>query len=257
MSGGNGAGAERTVRRALSDARQSVGPVMSDLQAGWMRFNDPAAKLVRRKRRTSRAFTLWLVLTLLSVLFTITGYFGVLGGTAGVHGALEGIIGLLIFGTFATRAGLKLHTLHRTQLSHTSRQPLPPTGSAAREPMRRLAECESSLSELLGSMPADSTTPQSTADDAAATLRNLSDRIRAIERARDNSPRTARAALESDLSPLVTQLEDGVAAYAELVAAAGRAVAASSPGTDTESLTEATDRLAGLAEALRDLRSGR
>src|SRR5699024_4461412 len=185
VSGGSGAGAERTVRRALSDARQSVGPVMSDLQAGWMRFNDPAAQLVRRKRRTSRAFTLWLVLTLLSVLFTITGYFGVLGGTAGVHSALEGNLGLLIFGTFATRACLKLHTLHRTQLSHTSRQPLPPTGSAAREPMRRLAECESSLSELLGSMPADSTTPQSTADDAAATLRNLSDRIRAIERARD------------------------------------------------------------------------
>jgi len=255
VSGGNGAGAERAVRRALSEAQQGVLPVVSEMQAGWMRFHDPAAKLARRKRRTSRTFTLWLVLTLLSALFAVTGYVGVLGDTAGMHGALEGIVGLLIFGTFATRSGLKLRTLHRTELPRASQQPLPPTGSAAREPMRRLAECESSLSELLGSMPTDSATPQATADDAAAALRKLADRIRTIERARDHSPRTERAALDTDLSPLVAQLEDGVAAYAGLMAAAGRAVAASSPGTETESLAEATDRLAGFAAALRDLRS--
>lgn len=256
MSGGNGAGVERVVRRALNEARHTAVPVVSDVHASWVRFNDPAAKLARRKRRTSRVFTLWLVLTLLSALFAVTGYFGVLGGAAGVEGALKGIIGLLIFGTFGVRSGLKLRSLHRVQRSQRAEPPaLPPAGSGAREPMRRLGECESNLTELLGNLPAHASEPRATADDAAAMLRHLADRIQAVERARDNSPPAERAELDSDLATLETQLQDGVSAYGGLVAAAGRAVAASSAATDMESLTEATDRLAGLAAGMRDLRS--
>jgi len=256
VSDGNDAGAQRAVRRALDEARHGVIPVVSDVHAGWKRFNDPAARLARRKRRVARSFTLWVVLTLLSVLFAVTGYFGLLGGAAGVDGALKGIVGLLIFGTIAVRSGTKLRGLYRTQLpSRGASPPLPPAGSAAREPIRRLRDCESSLTELLASLPADSVNSRETADDAATTLRSLAERVQAIERARDNSPRDEHATLDTDLAPLVAQLQDGVEAYAGLVAAAGRAVAASSPGADTESLTAATDRLAGSAEALRELRS--
>lgn len=256
MSGSNGAGVERAVRRALNEARQTAAPVVSDVHASWVRFNDPAAKLARRKRRASRAFTLWLVLTLLSVLFAVTGYLGVLGGAAGVGGSLKGIVGVLIFGTFGVRSGLRLRTLHLEQRSvRAEPPPLPPVGSAAREPIRRLGDCESNLTDLLASLPAHTSEPRATADDAAATLRQLADRVQAIERTRDNSRATERAELDADLETLVTQLEDGVSAYSGLVAAAGRAVAASSAGTNTESLAEATDRLAGLAAGLRDIRS--
>jgi hypothetical protein len=51
------------------------------------------------------------------------------------------------------------------------------------------------------------------------------------------------------------QLDDGMGEYGALVAAAGRAVAASTSGMDEsrQALTDATDRLAGLAIALREL----
>ncbi len=69
------------------------------------------------------------------------------------------------------------------------------------------------------------------------------------------APPAERAALSDAVRTLAERLDDGVDDFSRLVAAAGRVVAASGsalPGTPA-ALTEATDRLTGLAAALREL----
>lgn len=268
MSSDERSGRERVARRALQTFRAADIPVVSDVHATWARFTDPAAKLERRRRRSSRAMTLWLVLTMLCGLFAVTGFYGLTSGDGGWSAVITELVGVVAFGTLSVRSGLRLRRLGRTRLPvSSSPPPLPPSGSRAREPMRRLAESEASLAELLrqlddptsnGSGPSPEmpmSDARSTADDAAAALRGLAARIQAIERARRNSPNTEQAALDSAIDSLAEQLDDGVEGYGSLVAAAGRVVAASSTGATPakETLTEATDHLAGLAIALREL----
>ncbi|GAB3477367.1 phage shock envelope stress response protein PspM [Amycolatopsis cihanbeyliensis] len=240
-------------------------PVVAELKSKWERWNEPAAKLERRKRRTSRALTLWIVLTILSGLAVVAG----VTGASTVSGlVLGGVAAAVVFGALGVRAGMRLRTLNRTELpASTAPPPLPPSTSVARGPMERLAESEASLTELLTQLakpPAgvSVTVPEvsvedarATADEAAAALRSLAARIQAIERATENTPATERGQLEAAVHGLVEQLEEGLEEYGSLVAAAGRAVAASSGGAQPakESLTDATDRLAGLAMALREL----
>lgn len=229
-------------------------PLVADLARQWVDFNEPAAKLARRKERASRALTFWLVLT-------------VLCGIAVATGSMPFITGAVVFGALGARAGLRLRRLHRTPLPSpaTRRGAAPPRTSLAYEPMQRLGRAESSLRDLMAQVPAQQAGPVipaatvaeagSTAADAAQALRELAARIVAIERARDAAPTGERAALDAALRTLREQLDDGVNSYGGLLAAAGHAVAAS--GGDLErpqaALTDATDRLAGMAIALREL----
>jgi hypothetical protein len=77
--------------------------------------------------------------------------------------------------------------------------------------------------------------------------------LAAVELARDHAPPMERAPLVEGVSRLREQLDEGLNGYRGLVAAAGRVVAASSSVGPNQELTDATDRLAGLAMALRDL----
>lgn len=88
-----------------------------------------------------------------------------------------------------------------------------------------------------------------------AALRGIAARVQAVERARKAAPHSERGALDSAVHTLREQLDDGLAGYGSLIAAAGQAVAASGNGLQQskEALTDATDRLAGLAIALREL----
>ncbi|ASR35368.1 hypothetical protein BAY61_10580 [Prauserella marina] len=258
-------------REASRSARPALPvdlPVVSDMREKWMRWNDPSAKLARQKRRTSRALTLWVVLALLSVLWAVGGYAGVIGAQEGIAGAFGGIAAAVVASALGVRSFVRLRQLNRTELPrNTEPAPLPSAASAARKPMERLAESEASLAELLRQLAttadgAPSAVPgvsvedaKATAEDAATALRALAARIQAIERARDSAPDGERSALDSAVRTLRTQLDDGVDGYGGLVAAAGKAVAASSGGVapGKEALTDATDRLAGLALALREL----
>ncbi|HKS49559.1 MAG TPA: hypothetical protein VJT49_31510 [Amycolatopsis sp.] len=242
-------------------------PVVAEVRAKWLRWNDPAARLERRKRRTSRALTLWVLLTLLCGVLAVAAGAGLLVAHR-ADTALAGVVGMVVFGTLGVRSGLRLRQLNRTKLPvSTAPTPLPPAGSTAREPMRRLAECEESLAELLRQLSTPSavgTTPvpeisvedaRATAADAATALRGLAARVQAVERARDSAPRGERGALDAAVRTLCEQLDDGLEGYRALVAAAGHAVAASSSGMreSKDALTDATDRLAGLAIALKEL----
>lgn len=247
--------------------RASDIPVVSDVQASWARFTDPDAKLRRRMRRTSRGLTLWLLLTGICALLAVTGFFGLTSGVGGWTGALNWVIATAVFATLSWRSGARLRALKRSEFSHSRKPaPLPPSGSRAREPMKRLAESESSLTELLGQLDQPNTAAaeisceqtRSTADDAASALRALAARIQAVERARASTPAGEQGALDSAVGQLGEQLDEGLDGYGSLVAAAGRAVAASSTGLAPaqEALTDATEHLAGLAIALRELSRG-
>ncbi|MGC7100090.1 phage shock envelope stress response protein PspM [Amycolatopsis lurida] len=247
-------------------------PAVDGLKAKWVQWNEPAAKLERRKRRASRAATLWLVLALISVLVVVAGFVAAASATAALMTppVLGGAAGAIAFSTLGVRSATRLRQLNRMEVpASTAPPPLPPSGSAARRPMERLAESEASLRELLRQLAVPSTTgvtavpevsvedARNTADEAAKSLRGLAARIQAIERARNAAPQGERAALDGAVRTLAEQLDDGLEGFGALVAAAGRTVAASSDGigTSKEALTDATDRLAGLAIALRELGS--
>lgn len=238
-------------------------PVFAEVRAKWERWNEPAARLARQKRRTSRALTLWIVVTLLCGLIAVAAGFGLLA-SQGAGTLATGVAGVIVFGALGVRSGLRLRQLNRTELPvSTTPPPLPPPGSAAHEPMRRLAECEESLAELLNQLSAPSVAvpdvsvedARTTAAEAAGALRGIAARIEAVERARKASPDGQRGALDSAVKTLSEQLDDGLDGYGALIAAAGQAVAASGNGMQQpkDALTDATDRLAGLAIALREL----
>ncbi|MFD2422573.1 phage shock envelope stress response protein PspM [Amycolatopsis pigmentata] len=249
------------VRPSARPPRVTDVPLVAEVTTRWARWNEPAAKLERRKRRASRALSLWVVLTLLCVLL---GVAGVLAEAA--MALMAGAAGVIVFSTLSIRSGMRLRELKRTPVPLRAASPeplpLPPTSSAAYEPMRRLAECEESLAELLRQLSPSDAVPEvsvdearTTAQEAARTLRGLAARIQAVERARNASPAGERAALDAAVNTLREQLDDGLDGYGALVAAAGRAVAASTSGMrqSQDALTDATDRLAGLALALREL----
>ncbi|WIX93066.1 hypothetical protein [Amycolatopsis sp. DG1A-15b] len=255
---------------SLSSMASQV-PAFAEARAKWDRWNHPAAKLERRKRRTSRALTLWILLTILCGVLTVAAGMGWMSAAATpmMPQAIVGFAAAVVFGTFSVRSGLKLRELKRTPIpaAPAGPPPLPPARSAAREPMERLAECEASLTELLRqlSVPSSLGTPpvsevsvadaRQTATEAAAALRGLAARIHAIERGRDSAPAREKAALDAAVAKLREQLDDGLEGYRGLVAAAGHTVAAAGDGlvTSKQALTDATDHLAGLAMALREL----
>ncbi|WP_370948262.1 hypothetical protein AB5J62_11885 [Amycolatopsis sp. cg5] len=244
-------------------------PVVAEARAKWTQWNTPESKLQRRKRRASRAMTFWFMLTVLCGLYALVTGLGLVGNPAGdMAQAVAGIAGVVITGTLGVRSGLRLRQLGKTQLPVSSTPPpLPSASSAARIPMERLAESEASLTELLRQLSIPSSVgttaipeisvadARNTANEAAAALRGLAGRIQAIERASGAAPAGERAALDSAIRSLTEQLEDGLEGYGALVAAAGHAVAASGGGmgVSKEALTNATDHLAGLAIALREL----
>ncbi len=210
------------------------------------------------------------MLSLVAVLYAVVGYAGLTGGIDGWRGAFSGLVGTVVFGALGVRSGIRLYRLSKITVPATPRPPeLPRRGSVAREPMERLARSEASLAELLAQLSESAehgTAPvpqlsveqtRSTAEEAAAALRTLAARIESVERARASAPASEHAALDAAVAELRGQLDEGVEEYGSLVAAAGRAVAASSGGVPQarEALTDATDRLAGLASALRELSS--
>ncbi|TCP41129.1 hypothetical protein EV191_12727 [Tamaricihabitans halophyticus] len=248
--------------------RHLESPMVGQLREKFDRWNDPAARLVRRRRRASRLLTFWIILLLVFGTVAGLGFAGVVGGggeivTLGSSGSL---LLAIVAGALSVRTGIRLRALNRTELPESSTPPpLPPRESAARAPMEQLAEAQQSLDQLMGTLHAgggSSLIPEAsvadareTAAEAAAALHQLADRIQAIERARESAPQRERVALGEAVHTLLGQLERGLEGYRSLVAAAGRAVAESSGHLDEHQrrLTEATDHLAGLAIAVREV----
>lgn len=242
--------------------------VVADVRDQLVRWNAPQAKLARRRRRTSRFMTMWILLTILCGISVVLGALSAVSVTTLLASVLMPAAGTLVFGTFAVRSGLRLRTLNRAQLpAAASPAALPSPSSTTYEPLRWLARAENTLADLMTQMSAPvGNTPGMPPDtvaearqasgEAASALRSLATRIQAIERARDTSPVAERNALDAAVRTLREQLDEGLEEFGGLVAAAGKAVAASSAGGvdgPKRALTDATDRLAGMAIALREL----
>lgn len=226
---------------------------------------DPRVKALRRRRRARRAVAQRSVVTLVAGSVT-----AVIGSARAIELTEIGagtVTGVAALGAIA--AGVRAVRLHRTPLPTAAlppAPPLPPAASAARAPLGRLAAAEASLAELLGELgrPRHGVSPMA-ADElelirqaaigAAATLRSGAAQLQAVERAVHFVPPAERAALSDPVGTLTERLDEGVDDFTRLVAAAGRVVAASGSGRrgTAGTLTEATDRLTGLAAALREL----
>lgn len=248
------------------------GPVLTGFRQKLASWRDPRAKLLRRRRRAKHA--------------TVTGAVGTgaLGGGAFVSfspevlgipvdpGFMDSMLNVAAFGigglavaagAGTVSAGLKYRRLNRTPLPDPPPEPveLPPSGSQAREPMRRLRDAEQSLHTALTQLTAAGVggagdavvDARATAAHAAGASREVAARLVAVEAAIRHAPESDRVALREEVQRMRTELDEGVEGYGRLVAAAGRAVAASGSGDQTYLVQDATDRLAGLASALQEL----
>jgi hypothetical protein len=244
--------------------RHLGGSIADQIRSQIVQWNTPAARLERKRRRASAWLTLWVVVTL---IFGI-GVIGLLTAVAGEPVQVAGVlVAAVITGTLAVRSGTKLREIKKRQRQLGQGGPapaveaLPPRGSAAREPMQRLANAERVLEDLLrqvgsagGTVPSDSVAQARAAGvEAAAALRRVAAQLHAVERAREHAPIADQPALSEAITRLREQLDEGMDGYGSLIAAAGRLVAASSTGSGRQALTDATDRLHGLAVALREL----
>lgn len=250
---------------------QLRGPVSERLRQRWARWRDPRARLLRQRRRAKVGSASGAVTTGTLGVGSYTSLsaemFGLTQGSA-----LEGLLDMagLGFGGLAVATGagtiglgVRYFRLKRRPLPAPAPEPvsLPPPESAAREPMRKLRDAEQSLYENLSRLatntvegvgdPASDT--RATASTAATALRQAAGKLRAVEGAMPHASDADRPTLQADVERLRSELDEGVEAYGGLVVAATRAVAASGAPEQTHVLQDATDRLAGLAQAWQEL----
>jgi hypothetical protein len=132
-------------------------------------------------------------------------------------------------------------------------------GTAVVGAWSRLDRASVTLAGLSGRLggPAESAMLEATAAERA--LRDLADRAARVEKAIRLAPADARSELEQSHQVLIGQLDDGVAAYERLVAAAAGYVAEDGRGAvehpSVSRLAEATDLLRGVAAGLSELRN--
>nr|WP_205861142.1 hypothetical protein [Planosporangium flavigriseum] len=131
-------------------------------------------------------------------------------------------------------------------------------GSAVASAWQRLDRAALALSGLAGRLGGPAQPAVLEAAVAERTLRDLAERAASVERAVRMSPDEALAQAHAEL---VAQLEDGVAAYEQLVAAAAGYVAEDGrPAAENAAvsrLREASDLLRGIAAGLSELRAVR
>ncbi|MFC5289257.1 hypothetical protein ACFPM7_19570 [Actinokineospora guangxiensis] len=232
---------------------------VTQLRGRIAQWRDPRAKALRRRKRSKRATTTWTGVG----LTTGTGAVVVDAAVANPGASVPVLIGTAaLSGVAAVFSGVKTWRLHREPLPEAVQAPtaLPSHDSAAREPMRRLADAEDTLRELLVQLGRGALVPpesvehsRRTGAEAAGALRGVSAQLQAVERARDHASGPDRSALTAGVRGLRSQLDEGVEGYCALVAAAGRVLAASTAAGPRHDLDDATDHLAALAVALREL----
>lgn len=134
--------------------------------------------------------------------------------------------------------------------------PLPSQSSMAYEPTRRLVAQKAALAELLPDVEGIAPELRPLAEESEKTLSAYAERIVKLERAQ--AAAAGSTALDAPLARAVAQYEEGVGAHQKLVEAAATVMAElvtpHVPDPAHDSITEAADRLQGLAEGLRQVR---
>lgn len=259
-----------------------VQDAMERTQQALARSRDEAVRIERQRRRlerkqlwASRWAVAWAIVCLFMVVYVAMAFSGMVGDGADATMIAAGVAGVAATGALSIRSTRRMVLLkravdrfdeqHKPAVAAAAvRPPLPPKSSAAYEPMQRLSEAEDALSQLVQQLSGTQGTPASVplesvqdaeraAGEAAQALRAVAAQLAAVELARDHAPPMERGPLIEGVRRLREQLDEGLTGYRGLVAAAGRVVAASSSAGPKQELADATDRLAGLAVALREL----
>jgi hypothetical protein len=266
------------VRNAVMSQVQDA---MERSQRAIARGRDENVRLERQRRRlerkrlwASRWALLWAIVSVFLVVYVAMGISGMVGTGPDAAMIAGGVAGVAATGALSIRSTRRMVLLKRAReefdRTHKPAEvtapplPMPPKSSAAYEPMQRLTEAEDALAQLVRQLSGTQGTPASvplesvaeverTGAEAAQALRAVAAQLAAVELARDHAPPMERGPLVDGVRRLREQLEEGLNGYRGLVAAAGRVVAASSSAGPKQELTDATDHLAGLAVALREL----
>ena len=255
--------------------------VVAQVQEALARRQDENVRIERQRRRlerkrmwASRWALSWAIICLFLVVYVAMGASGMVGPGPEATMIAGGVAAIAATGALSIRstrrmvllkrAGEAFDQKHRPVEVAPPRPPMPPRESAAYEPMQRLGEAEEALSQLVRQLAGTEGTPASvplesvahaeqTGAEAAQALRAAAAQLAAVELARDHAPPMERGPLIEGVRRLREQLDEGLNGYRSLVAAAGRVVAASSSAGPKQELADATDHLAGLAVALREL----
>lgn len=265
-----------------ADVRAAMQDAMARTQQALARSRDESVRIERQRRRlerkrlwASRWAVAWAIVCLFVVVYVALAFTGMVGAGPDAGMIAGGVAGVAATGALSIRSTRRMVLLKRAAERFDQQHgpavtaaptppPLPPKSSAAYEPMQRLAEAEDALAQLVRQLSGAHGTPASvplesvaeaerTGAEAAQALRGVAAQLAAVELARDHAPPMERGALIDGVRRLREQLDEGLTGYRSLVAAAGRVVAASSSAGPKQELADATDHLAGLAVALREL----
>lgn len=264
-----------------ADVRAAMSDAMARTQQALARSRDESVRIERQRRRlerkrlwASRWALMWAIVCLFIVVYVAMAFTGMVGEGPDATMIAGGVAGVALTGALSIRSTRRMVLLkraaerfdeqHRPAVTSAPPPPLPPKSSAAYEPMQRLAEAEDALAQLVRQLSGTPGVPASvplesvqeaerTGAEAAQALRAVAAQLAAVELARDHAPPMERGALIDGVRRLREQLDEGLTGYRSLVAAAGRVVAASSAAGPKQELADATDHLAGLAVALREL----
>ena len=257
--------------------------VVAQVQEALARRQDDNVRIERQRRRlerkrmwASRWALAWAIVCLFLVVYVAMAFTGMVGEGPDASMIAGGVAAVAATGALSIRSTRRMVLLkrarqefdqqHRPAVVTPARPPMPPRESAAYEPMQRLGEAEDALAQLVRQLAGTQGTPASvplesvahaeqTGAEAAQALRTVAAQLAAVELARDHAPPMERGPLIEGVRRLREQLDEGLNGYRSLVAAAGRVVAASSSAGPKQELADATDHLAGLAVALRELSS--
>jgi hypothetical protein len=249
---------------------------------------DPRARHLRRLYRLHRAARRWTAsaAVLAGAAAVLVPYAGIGPGDAGWAAAAGGSVALAVFRWLDYRRAaalpvpepshdltgngsgldrlLRSHPLGRTLSDEMRRhrERLVFRDSAAAAAWQRLERASRAMPALAGRLPGTAADAAAEGLAVEAVLRDLAHRIVDVERGLAAAPPDAQQPLRQARDVLVAQLGEGVDAYERLVAAAAECVAEGARAVDNSAvhrLTEATERLVGLASGLgelRDLRAG-
>jgi hypothetical protein len=228
---------------------------------------DPRAKLLRKRRWALRATLFFTFSTGLWIAVT-----GALASWDVIPAWVLPIPGAIAVGAafLATLAFMRYRWFKGTPLPpERSVRRLPPWGSSARQSMAALASAERGLHSLLGIMERGRMLPDDelaevaeAANRTAVSMAATANEVVSMERAANSAPQS-RAHLEPTIASFNTQLGGGLQQYNEMVTAAAQLVSSANTGSMSSSpmstqryrheLVEATDRLAGWAQAFEEL----
>jgi len=255
--------------------------VVAQVQEALARRTDDTVRIERQRRKlerkrlwASRWAMTWAVVWVVVVAYVGLAFAGLVDEGPDATMIAGGIGAAVFTGALSIRSARRMVLLkrardefdrqHKPAVVAAPRPAMPQKGSAAYEPMLRLSEAEAALDQLVrqlagtqgmpASVPLESVAQaEQTGAEAAQALRAVASQLAAVELARDHAPPMERGPLIDGVRRLREQLDEGLDGYRSLVAAAGRVVAASSSAGPKQELADATDHLAGLAIALREL----